>query len=265
MELVESYYLQKIKEGLSLKQRHNPQYSLRAYARDIGVHPATLSQIINGKRPLPFKSSDSVAERLNLSPREISLFKESLLGEKFTFDEITISDIDKRVILDESHYKIIAEWEHYALLELFSLKDFDRTREQVAARLDLTPNRTEVVIHNLKTSGLVAIDEEDKLVKTVPDVKTSEDFINRALRDSHKETLRMGVEKIDRIPVELRDFSSSTLAIDMKKLPEAKALIRDFRRKLAILLEEGDKEEVYQIAVQFYPLSKIENKLEEKI
>ncbi len=251
----EAYYLVKMREGLSLKQRNNPHYSLRAYARDIGIHPATLSQIINGKRGLPFKDADFVAKKLNLGPKEHALFKESLLQKKSTLESIKVSAEDTRVMLDDSFYRIIAEWEHYAVLELFNLNDFTRTKAEVAAKLDLTINRTEVVITNLIMAGLIEVDSAGLLSKVHSDVKTTEDITSQALRDSHKEALHMGLSKIDTVPVELRDYSSSTLALDISKVPEAKLIIRDFRRKMAALLSQGEKKEVYQLAIQFYPLS----------
>jgi uncharacterized protein (TIGR02147 family) len=253
----EAYYLVKMREGLSLKQRNNPHYSLRAYARDIGIHPATLSQIINGKRGLPFKDADFVSRKLNLGPKEQALFKESLLQKKSTLDSIKVSTEDSRILLDDSYYRIIAEWEHYAVLELFNLVDFNRTKEEVSAKLDLTSNRTDVVIANLKTAGLIEWDNDGRLVKVHSDVKTTEDISSQALRDSHKEALQLGISKIETIAIELRDFSSSTLAVDISKIPEAKMIIRDFRRKMASLLEQGEKKEVYQLAIQLYPLTNV--------
>lgn len=251
----DAYYLVKMREGLSLKQRNNPHYSLRAYARDIGIHPATLSQIINGKRGLPFKDADFVARKLNLGPKEQALFKESLLQKKSALENIKVSAEDSRVLLDDSYYRIIAEWEHYAVLELFNLADFRRTRAEVAIKLDLTSNRTDVVINNLLIAGLIELDTDGLLVKVHADVKTTEDISSQALRDSHKEALELGKSKIDSVAVEMRDFSSSTLALDVSKIPEAKLIIRDFRRKMAALLSQGEKKEVYQLAIQFYPLT----------
>ena len=46
------------------------------------------------------------------------------------------------------------------------------------------------------------------------------------------------------------------LAIDLSKLPEAKTIIREFRRKMATLLRDGKKTDVYQLGIQFYPLTK---------
>lgn len=256
----QAYYLTKIKEDFSLKQRNNPHYSLRAYARDVGIHPATLSQIIKGKRPLPLKDSNAVAAKLNLGPKEKTLFIESLTRSKSAIDLIKINNIDDRLMLDESYYQIIAEWEHYALLELFNLKDFKRTKEEVAHRLDLTINRTEVVINNLMVCGLLEVGKDGKLSKVHSDIRTTEDITSQALRESHKETLQMGKEKLEQVAIELRDFSSSTLALDLSKLPEAKLIIREFRQKMAALLEDGERTEVYQLAIQFYPLTKTNEK-----
>ena len=261
MNIGQAYYLTKIKEDLSLKQRNNPHYSLRAYARDVGIHPATLSQILKGKRPLPLKDSEAVALKLNLGPKEKTLFIESLLRNKSAIDQIKISDFDTRLMLDESYYQIIAEWEHYALLELFHLQQFNRTQEDVARLLDLTMNRTEVVINNLLVCELLELDSEGKLQKVHSDIRTTEDISSQALKESHKETLDLGKEKIEQIAIDMRDFSSSTLAIDLKKIPEAKIIIREFRQKMAALLEDGDKTDVYQLAIQFYPLTKLEKKI----
>lgn len=261
MENGQAYYLTKLREELSLKQRNNPHYSLRAYARDIGIHPATLSQIINGKRPLPVKDSANVAIKLNLGPKERTLFIESLTRSKSTLDQIKLSDEDTRFMLDESYYKVIAEWEHYALLELFDLKDFNGSTEEVAARLDLTLNRADVVIKNLLTCGLLAKNEEGKLEKVHARITTTEDIKSQALRESHKEVLAMGTNKLDQIEVELRDFSSLTMALDLNRLPEAKTIIREFRQKMIEMLDGGERTDVYQLAIQFYPLTKIEEKL----
>ena len=72
----QSYYITKIKECLSLKQKENPHYSLRAFSRDLNLHCATLSQILNGKRGLPLKRATDVVIKLDLSPQEKTLFME---------------------------------------------------------------------------------------------------------------------------------------------------------------------------------------------
>lgn len=256
MQTSQAYYVTKIKENLSLRQRQNPHYSLRAFARDLDMHPSTLSQVMKGKRGLPLKHASDIAGRLSLGPKEKTLFMESFFRTKTSIDDIKIGELDERFMLDESYYKVIAEWEHYAVLELFELKDFKLTIESVVQYFGITENRTDVVINNLLTCGLLIHNEQGELVKAHPDIRTTEDIKSQALRDSHKETILMGVDKLEEIEVELRDFSSTTVAIDPSKLPEAKTIIREFRQKMAALLRDGEKMDVYQLAIQFYPLTK---------
>lgn len=251
----QNYYISKIKEDLSLRQRTNPQYSLRAYAKHVGMHPATLSQVLKGNRPLPLKDSKQLIERMNLGPRERTLFMESLLRSKISIDQIKIDENDQRFMLDESHYKVIAEWEHYAVLDLFDLKNFEPSFSEISQRLGITENRAGVVVNNLITSGLMTVTESGSFKKVHADIRTTEDTKSQALKDSHKETMRMGIDKLEEIEVELRDFSATTVAIDLEKLPEAKTIIREFRQKMAALLRDGEKTDVYQLAIQFYPLT----------
>jgi uncharacterized protein (TIGR02147 family) len=248
-----------MKEALSLKQRQNPHYSLRAFARDMDVHPATLSQVFKGNRPLPLKNASRVVARLNLSPKEKTLFLESLYGSKVTLDQIKVDRSEERVMLDEAQHKIIAEWEHYAVLTLFDLNDFKVTKENVTNRLHISPLRTEVVLTNLISSGLLQKNKNGVLAKTQSSVRTTEDVLSPALRASHKQTIEMGIQKLDQVAMELRDFSSTTLAVDLEKLPEVKTIIREFRQKMSALLKEGTKTDVYQLAIQFYPLTEKNN------
>jgi hypothetical protein len=62
LAMQKAYYLRKLKLDFSRRKRANSFYSLRAYARDLGVHPATLSQVLLGNRPLPLKKGMSFAQ-----------------------------------------------------------------------------------------------------------------------------------------------------------------------------------------------------------
>lgn len=261
METNQTYYVTKIKECLSLKQRENPLYSLRAFSRDIGVHHGTLGQVLKGTRPLPYKVAETVVSKLRLGPKERTLFMESLLRKRFSIDSIKIDELDERFMLDESYYKVLAEWEHAAILELFNLHDFGGDVESICSKLSLSTNRAEVALNNLIVCGLLVQDEDGKLNLAHSELRTTEDIKNQALRDSHIETMKMGIEKIESIEVELRDFSSTTVALNLDKLPEAKTIIREFRMKMSALLRDSDpKTDVFQLAIQFFPLTEVNKK-----
>ncbi len=255
----QAYYLKKLKEDFSKRQRGNAAYSLRSYARDLGLPPSTLSQVLLGKRPLPLKNSNRVVEKIRLNAKERTLFIDSLGKKHITLDQIKIGHGDDRFILDETYFQIIAEWEHYAALILFDCGDFDRTTVSIQKRLGITKVRAEVVVENLLKYGMLSIDEDGLLVRTHSRFRTTEDVASHALRTSHRETLEIAQTKLEEVAVELRDFSSLMVAIDLDKLPEAKIVIREFRQKMSELLKTGKRSEIFQLAIQFYPLTKIDS------
>ena len=265
METVETpqvptaYYVTKMKESLSLKQRQNPYYSLRAFSRDIGLNSSTVAQILKGKRGLPFKASSSVATKLGLSPKERTLFLESLYKTRTTIDDIKIDDLDDRFMLDESYYKVIAEWEHYAVLTLFEIDGFNSSTSEIASRLNIKENRAEVVLNNLINCGLLIRNNQGKLLPTQSKWRTTEDVSSAALKESHLEVLEIGKTKLTEVEVELRDFSSIIFSMNVDRLPELKTIIREFRKKVFALVKEGKKTDVFQMNIQLYPVTKTKN------
>ena len=259
----EQYYLKKIKEDFSRRTRVNSSYSLRAYARYLNIHPSTLSQVLLGKRPLPQKSITTILEKLRLNATERSQFKKSLLVKKSRLDALKIYFVDESHLVDEAAFQVIAEWEHYAVLTLFDCAGFHPTIKNIQDRLNITRTRTEVVISNLIRYGLLIQDGKGELSKSHPRVRTSEDVASQALKQSHLEALDMGKQKLFDVDLELRDFSSVMMAIDPSQIPEAKNIIREFRKKMLKLCDDGLKTEVYQMAIQFYPLTQIKTHLKE--
>ncbi|MNK98982.1 hypothetical protein D3C87_1193620 [compost metagenome] len=140
-------------------------------------------------------------------------------------------------------------------MTLFDVEGFKPTVAEIARRLKIKENRTEIVLNNLFIAGLLDRDEKNNIRKVHDVVRTTEDISSVALRESHKETLEMGKNKLDEVDMMLRDFSSTTVAVDLEKLAEAKTIIREFRQKMAALLRDGNRTDVYQLAIQFYPLT----------
>jgi uncharacterized protein (TIGR02147 family) len=250
-----TYTIQKLNDELNLRQRSNTHYSLRAFARDLSMHPSTLSAVLNGSRKLPLKNLKFVIEQLELSPIEETLFREGLTESIISLDKIkTAPEYLKRIMLDESNFKVLSQWEHYGILSLIETDNFVFSIEHISKRLGITPSRVQVALKNLEEANLVTIND-NKITLNQTAIRTTEDISSRALRLSHQEAMEMGIKKIESSDIEKKDFSTVTIAINPKNLPKAKTIIREFRQKMASLLREGHKTEVYQMAIQLYPLT----------
>jgi hypothetical protein len=60
----------RISEELRIRQSRNPRYSLRSFARDLGVHHATLSRLLRGARVEP-QTVGSIGRRLGLTDSDM--------------------------------------------------------------------------------------------------------------------------------------------------------------------------------------------------
>jgi uncharacterized protein (TIGR02147 family) len=250
-----NYSQDRLLQELARRQRQNPQYSMRALAKHLGLAPTVISEVIRGKRRIPKKVAPVVAQRLGLGPLEASLFLKSIAANRVTLRGISsyqTNESEEMVLSEERHYKILAEWEHYAIMSLVQIPSKKMSIEWIAMRLGITKIRAQECVDRLLDAGLLVKNSSDSFVRTQKILTSTADVSSSALRESHLETLKLAQSKLETTPLEKRDYSSSTMAIDSRKIPEAKQIIREFRRKLSAFLKEGSPDEVYQLSVQLF-------------
>ncbi|MNL64923.1 hypothetical protein D3C87_1891940 [compost metagenome] len=85
-----------------------------------------------------------------------------------------------------------------------------------------------------------------------------------ATSDARKKYQRTLIEKsleaIDDVPFDLRENGSLTVAVNKKRLPEFKERLKEIRKELSDFLQadgEQDLDEVYQLTIALFPLSKV--------
>jgi transcriptional regulator with XRE-family HTH domain len=57
---------------LELRRRRDPRYSVRRFARALGVHHSTVSRLLHGTRPVPVRTVVQVAERLRMTQAQLA-------------------------------------------------------------------------------------------------------------------------------------------------------------------------------------------------
>lgn len=253
--------LNEVFSGLKIK---NPQYSLRAFAKKLDLAPSTLSEILNGKKRASVKLARKISDRLLLDPQErseiLDLYSERFLLGMNSVGESQKIDRDKEkeyVMMSADQFKIISDWQHYALLNLIKTVDFSSSEAWIASRLDISEKSVSEVIERLIRAGMLERLSDGALRRTQNKTRTTDDVINLSIQKAHAEELEIAKEKLESVPLEMRDFTSVTLAINPDKIPMAKELIRKFQDDLCDVLGAGDKKEVYKICFQLFPLTEI--------
>ncbi len=250
-----------LRSKLSEIQKQNPQYSLRAYAKKVGVHVGALSYILNGKRNVSRDLAERITRRLLLDPQErsevLNLFPEK---KKIAATQSEMQAYEPRYLeLSASQFKIASEWEHFAVMSLARTKDFQSSKEWIAKRLGITESRAAQIIERLLDLGLFQIDSEGNLTRSEKSYRTTDDVADISMKKHHEQNLNLAKESLFRDHVLDRDFTTVTMAIDKKKLSTAKELIRKFQDELSDLLETGNQTEVYRLSVQLFPLTVLES------
>ena len=236
--------------------KKNPSYSLRAFAKSLDVDPSTLSKILKGKRPLGSKLIVQLGARCGLKPGDLKpYFQDEVAAGS------TPSHSFEQIALDR--FAIIADWYHFAILELMTVKGFEPSAKWIARSLGISVVEANMAIERLQRAGFIEIGKDGKWrdISSGATTTIGPDMASAAHRHFQEQILAKAIEAISTVPLEERESSGAVMAIDRSKLPEARALITKFRRQLAKLLAtDKDGDDVYNLSVALFPLTSINPK-----
>lgn len=244
--------------------RRNPDYSLRAFARDLGFPASKLSEIMRGRCGLSRKSGLRIAEKIRLSPEETEYFLTLIESEharspsrKKRAQELLERQKALRSFaeMDLDRFRIISDWHHFAILELTETQGFRSNAKWVADRLGITEEQARAAIDRLLENGLLKENSADEWVQTHANLATPSGIPSREIREHHRQIIELAQGSLDATPIQERDFSTMTFAFDPSQMEKARQLIKEFRRRFAEEIQNvGDRQRVYAFSLQFFPL-----------
>lgn len=236
-------------DELVARQQKNSSYSLRAFARDLRISPAVLSQTLSSKRHLAKKNVLKVAENLALSPAEVQHILREIRGRRGTS-----SSSNEYLQIKEDTFKMMSDWYYFAILSLAKLPGNQADANWVAQRIGIRAPEARSALMRLQRLGFLK-HQEGKLARTAAPIATTHDVPSAALRKYHRQNLHRAELSLDRDPVELRDFSSITMVIERQQVQKAKEMVLKFRTKMAKVFESKNPSEIYTLAIQLFPVT----------
>lgn len=253
-----------LKEELARRCQTNARYSQRAFARDLGLSSARLSEVLAGRYGLSPTAAQAIAKQLGFNKSEIQNFVDlvesqhgrSKLARSAAATRLASRSEPNRLQIDA--FAAVSEWYHFTLLELIELKDFKNDPKWMAARLGIHQTQVELAIERLKRLGF--IEERNGALIALEGTTFSPDGTpSDAIKKFHKQVLEKAIAALQLQSLDEREFGASILAIDKKKIPEAKKAIKQFRREFCTQVASStSKNEVYCLAVQFFNLTPIQ-------
>lgn len=239
---------------------------MRAFARDLGVSSARLSQVLSKKHGLSIEAAHEFALKLKLSADETKWFVESVgalhsrnKAQKDAFTQKIQEYKRTAKKFSEIHleyFKVISDWYHFAILELTYLDDFQNNESWMAAKLGITVEEVSEAIARLK--NLELIEEVDGKLKDVfKFLATPNDVPSASLKKFNSQLMKKAMEALYEQDVMNREISSNIFSVRKDKLPEFKEKLRVFRRDMENEASQlKGKDAVYCLSMQFYELTR---------
>jgi uncharacterized protein (TIGR02147 family) len=241
----------------------NSAFSLRAFAKFLNMPASRLSEILSQKRLLTMTAAEKISKRLMWEPQLKNKFIECVANQ-ISIKKNKITSVKPIGLTDDYHqissdlFNAICDWEHYALLSLAETNNFKLNVPWIARRLGIDPSQIRIAICRLERLGLIKI-KKGKIHKTYINLTTPDGVYAADHKKGSQLLLQKALDSLNHVKRQHRDVSSITMAIDPRKISEAKERIKNFRRELAAFLETDNKEEVYSLCIQLFPLSKFED------
>lgn len=233
-----------LREKFEARRKLNPRYSLRAFAKFLGVHPGTLGHVLSGERKLPLEISLRVAKRLSLKPRDIL---ESFDGEG------DASNPAYRT-LTEKEFSALAAWHHYAIVAALTVRQMGAIA--LADSLSLSQAQCSSALNRLERLGIIQMTERGYRVKDGNLTFKSPAIPQAGIRKQHRVYIHKALKSIQEVGIALRDLQGITFAFPTAEMTEARAMIEDFCKRFAARFETSAPDAVYRLNLQFFPVSK---------
>ena len=249
----------------------NPHYSLRAFARDLGVLSSRLSDVLNRKQGLSGRSASAIAHKLGFNELEVKWFV-TLVESRSARSEVkrktaamaleTLSVEENYFTLRDDLFALVSDWYHFPILELTTLQNFVPDNDWIARQLGINSIQASQAVDRLIKLGLLQKRRNGKLIAATTFPASTQDIPSAAVKNFHTQMLEKAARALFQQDVARREFSANMMAIDPADLPMIKDEIKRFRRDLEKRYKlAARKKEVYCFAMQFFSLTGTDNKL----
>lgn len=243
-------------------------FSLRTFAQKAGVAASLFNDILSKRQNLTVQAMHKYATAMGLGAKEIAYF-EALVGfnnastnqekNRFFGEMVHLRGRSAVKFIDHQQYEYFSEWYHAVVRELVTHVGMGCDAEKISQCIDpvVSPAKVKKSITLLQELGLIY--EADGVWHASDKVLSSEYQVQSvALKNYHIGMLECAVESLDKHTSAEREFQGLTLSVSKTTFMQMKNRIRTFSDELLEMAasENVAPEEVYQINLQMFPLTK---------
>jgi uncharacterized protein (TIGR02147 family) len=252
------------------RQNREPSYTKSFMSKKLGLPNSRsyLSHVLNG-----LKITETFVERFivlfGFNQSEGKFFRmlvkfnqaSNPADREMYFERLITLNKTPKKHLYENSYHYYKDWYNSAIRALLNVVDFDgRDYPRLARRLSppITANQAKSAVGLLLKMGLIAKNKAGFYKLTSMSIGTEELVRNEAVKQFQLRSLDLAKSAIMSEPQPHKIMTTNTVSISKSGRERIEKLIGRFRCNVRSVVhkDDGDPEFVYQINVQFFPMTK---------
>ena len=263
-----SDYREFLRDFFEMKKRVNPSWSYGLWSSKLGLNSiSSITMVINGQRHAGKKIQKSLIDFFKFNEKEIYFFEELIKIAKSTKSDpnLTILMLEQNSELKELREKntekidLFFNWKAHCIKELTQLKDFFPSGSWIEQRTNFLIKKEEAkelldalikegFLEKTFLNGKEIIAPSSSIIPTKEVTKEGAHAYHKGLMENSFDAIKSEKDK--------RSLHATTLSLTEDTIPKAKEIIREFQIKFSEEIESSPADEVYQLNIQFFPLTK---------
>ncbi|MED5374557.1 MAG: TIGR02147 family protein [Myxococcota bacterium] len=252
------------------KKQENPRFSHRMFVRMAKMRsPSSILQIMDGKRNLSPQSCRQLCDAMKLSAEDARTFAllvdfdqaDTPEARDAAYQRLSATQRFKQAHrIEGESYRCLSRWYYPAIHELAQRPDWRAEPAWIAEQLrpPIAPQQAEEALRELQTLGMLQPDEQGTLRPQDGSLTTQQQVTGLAVHNYHRGMSARAQDAVRDFPSDQRHMLGLTVSIPAALVPQLKAELNAFQARLLDLCDgaEDHPEQVYQLNLQLFPLSK---------
>ena len=243
--------IEMLKQEFVDRKERRPQYSERAFARDLGLSAGFISLLFNHKRSLSPTMALKISQLLNWSESKSDAFIASVQQAKLSTRKSGDFPKDEDLIeeLKYDQFRLISNVRHFAVLEFVENRK-KATVEKICDYFSIGSAECEIILYRL--TRLKMVRQQGNIYVAEPKKRKLKSVPSEAIRSHHSQCLDLAQKALVEQSFEEREFRSLTLSLDPKKIETAKKEMERFLSSFSKKYSTQSRGEVYQVNMQLF-------------
>jgi uncharacterized protein (TIGR02147 family) len=227
-----------------------------------------LSNVIAGRKNLTPIQIIKLAKILKFNKAEAAYFEAmvyftqaKLIDEKNEYFQrlVTLQKVNLKV-LDKKKMSVFSKWYYVVIRELLNFYKYDGSNSAELGHM-LEPTirykEAENAIKYLEELGLIQKNKDGYYCQVENAVTSGDEVKSLHLTNFQIATMELAKRSIQKIPAAERDVSVLTMTLSQDTFQMIKSELQHMRKRIAkIAVDEDKPDRVYQLNIQFFPVTK---------